>query len=198
MDYFVLRMAVGLEGNDHAVIDSLPSKCPTEWRFFEGEPLASEFPENVALKLSRNFSTGRKLQDFVGNIIGLLIVSARAQTAIESAGVTNGEFLPVTIKDQKGKLVPQSFAILNLLGSEDAIDMKKSDVRMGAIEKTQVKAINRLVLNRQGIGRDARMFRASTMLRLVLVREDVRDALDAAGLTGYATFPADGWNGMDF
>jgi hypothetical protein len=194
MDYFVLLLDSEAGG---AVIDAFPKGSPADWKFDEGISLARAFPRNGSVIFSRNFLQLRKLLDFQPNILNTLIVSARARKVIEALGVTNAEFLPVAVKDHKGKVAAEDYAILNLLGGEDAIDMERSRFQMNRIDKDQVARFFELAVNPKGIDADARLFRCSRARRVFLVRQDARDALARAGLTGLRMVPAEGWNGQE-
>ena len=115
----------------------------------------------------------------------------------ESLEIANAEYLPVDIKDHKGQVVGKNYAILNLLGGEDAIDMEKSVYKMNSLEKDQVARIKKLAINENGIRPGMKMFRCSKQRRLVLIREDVLEAFKSAGLTGFKVYKAEGWNGIE-
>lgn len=193
MNYFVLTVA----SQDGAIIDSYPRGSPAEWKFDEGIHLAREFPERAEVTFSRNFPDFRKLYDFQPNILGALIISAKARQLVDSLGVPHVEFLPVSIKDHRGNVVAGDYAILNLLGGEDAIEMERSDYKMNHINKEQIGRIKKLALKPEAISAEAKMFRCSRMRRLYLIREDVLAAFNEAGLTGFRTYPAEGWNGLE-
>lgn len=195
MNYFVLKVPAGPED---AVIDSLPEGAPAEWRFDEGQALAAEFPSDAVLKFSSNFPDGRRLHDFVANVLTMLIVSPKVRQVLEELEVPQVEYLPVTIVDHRGQVAGEDYSIVNLLGSQPAIDMSKSRYDMSHLAKDQIGDIDELVLDRDAIAADAKLFRATTSRRLFLMREDVLQALDAAGVEGKRTFVADGWDGMDF
>jgi hypothetical protein len=191
MDYWVLIV----KSADGGVIDAYPEGAPADYMFGEGIPLASKFPDDAYVQFSDNFPTLRKVKDFQPNVLQALIISPRARAIIQDLGVA-AEFLPVSIKDHKGKVVAKDHAIVNLLGSVPAIDMKKSEYRLSALDKSQISRIKRLVLDPGKLGKDAKMFRCTHNLTLVLIRDDVRLAFEQAGLTGFVTLPAQDWDGL--
>jgi hypothetical protein len=193
MNYFVLKT----NAPDGGLIEMYPPKSPTDWKFDEGKSLIKEFPRAAAVQFSDNYPDARKLYDFQTNTLQAFIISERARKLLESLEVNNAEYLPVDIKDHKGQVVGKNYAILNLLGGEDAIDMEKSDYKMDSLEKDQIGRIKNLVINPKGIRPGAKMFRCTKERRLVLIREDVLDAFKKAGLTGFRTFEANGWDGFD-
>ncbi|NTX63318.1 hypothetical protein HUA74_21945 [Myxococcus sp. CA051A] len=193
MKYFVFKvMAV-----EAGFVDEYPRGSPTKWKFSKGISLAREFPMGGEVSFSDNYPDDRSLYDFQPNLMSGLLVSGRARKIIESLEVTNAEWLPVVVKDQQGSVVGPDYAFLNLQGAEDAIDLERSDYRMDAIAKDQIDRINNLVLKPGTISPQAKMFRCTTYLRLILIREDVLAAFEQAGLTGFRTYEAEGWDGLE-
>ncbi len=193
MKYFVLKT----KSKDGGVIGMYPPKSPAGWMFHKGQSLIDKFPKAAAVQFSNNFPEARKLYDFQENTLSALIVSERVRQLLESLGITNAEYLLVDIKDHKGQVVGKSYAILNLLGAEDAIDMEKGEYEMDPLDKDQIGQITRLAINKKGIRPGAKMFRCSKELRLVLINEEVHEAFKKAGLTGFKVFEAEGWEGFD-
>ena len=194
MNYFVLKT----KARDGGVIGLYPPKSPAGWKFDKGQSLIHEFPKGASVQFSNNFPDARKLYDFQPNTLSALIVSERVRKVLEAQEITNAEYLPVDIEDHKGQVVGKNYAFLNLLGSEEAIDMEKGEYRMSALDKEQIGMISRLAINEKGIRPGAKMFRCSKDLRLILINEEVLEALKSAGLTGFKAFEAEGWEGFDF
>jgi hypothetical protein len=194
MDYWIL----GDQGGEGGLIDCYPLGSPDDYLFDEALPLAAEFPPGASVKFSRNFPQFRALKDFQPNTMGALIVSPRVRQLLDGLGVKNAEYLPLAIKDHRGDVIAPEYAILNLLGSEAAVDMKASDVIMDDLDEDQFLSVNKLVLDQASISPGAKIFRCSTRRRLFMVRNDVKEAFEKAALTGYRVFAADGWDGKDY
>jgi hypothetical protein len=184
MDYFVLTV----HSEQGGVVDSYPDGAPKGWRFDEGIPLAKEFPKNASVQFTPNFPKARKLEDFQPNLLSLLIVSPRVREVLKALEVKNAEFLPVTVKDQKKKTLANDYAILNVLGAEDAIDLARSTVQMDTIIDGDIARVRKLVLKKK-IDPAAKIFRCEKRTNLILVRDDVRAALEKAKLTGCKLVP---------
>jgi hypothetical protein len=193
VQYFILK-ALGDDGD--VFIDALPDGGPADWRFAEGKPLAKEFPESATVRFSDNFPNGRRLLDFVNNISDVLIVSTRVREVFDAINIRNVEYLPITILNHRGKVAPGNYFIANVLGSEPAIDMEKSDVVASNLDG-EIATINNLVVDRESISSDAKLFRAATLKTLFFIREDALAALTARGVSGVKTFDADGWDGLE-
>jgi len=179
------------------VIDAHPAGSPTGWKWHRGLPLGAEYPKDAAVEFTANYPDARELRDFQPNTLGALIASPRAREVLASLDVRGIEMLPVAIKDHSGKVIANDYAFLNPLGAQEAIDMECSRVTMGALDKSQVRGVDHLVLAPNRIDPDAKLFRCTTWMRLFLVRDDVKVAFEQAGLTGCRFFPAEGWDGLD-
>ncbi len=193
MNYFIFAEK---RDKSSAIIEGMPENGPAEWKYDEGEQLSRSFPSGATLRFSSNFPDRRELRDFIPNPLSALIVSPKARAVIEGLVRVRCEFLPVTVGDHTRSPVGKDYAILNILGGVAAIDMKRSKVVMGSIDKTQISYIDHLVIDAATIGPNDVFFRASMMRTLYIIREDVKSAFELAGLTGWKTYPCEGWNGM--
>lgn len=191
MDYWVLRA----ESTDGAIIDALPEGSPSNWKMHEGAPLASQFPAGGKVGFSDHFPDRRKLYDFVSNILGLLIVSPRVRRVVEELELDNVEFLSLTMCDHEWRPVADGYCILNVLGSQEAIDMEKSQYQLSALSK-EIAHIENLVLRKDNIDPRAGLFRARNMMELFLMSDRVHEAFVKAGLTGFVAHPAEGFDDM--
>lgn len=181
--------------DDAAVITDFP-EGPQSFEFARGEPVASEVAAGATVRFSDRYP-GRQLRDFQQNTLSAVIASAHARAVIQSLEIGPVEFIPVAVLDHRGKVAASDYAIVNLLGCQPAIDMKKSALSMSTLIPTRVARIKRLVLDREAISEDAKMFRCEHALRTFIIREDVKEAFEAARLTGFKAADADGWNGLE-
>jgi hypothetical protein len=191
MNYWVLKA----ESADGGIIDALPKDSPTNWKFAEGTPLARQFPAGGKVSFSDHFPDRRKVYDFVRNTVGVLLVSSRVKQVLEEVHVDNVEFLPVTLCDHQWNPVAEGYGILNVLGSQDAIDMQKSEYETSVISG-DISHVSNLVLAKDKIDPKADLFRARNMMELILISDRVREAFNKAGLTGFKAHPAEGFDDM--
>ncbi|WP_043709743.1 imm11 family protein [Corallococcus macrosporus] len=193
MKYFAFKVMAEEAG----LIDAYPRGSPTDWKFERSISLAKEFPLGGEVSFSDSYPDDQNLYDFQPNLMSDLLVSGKARKVIESLGVSNAEWLPVTVKNHQGHVVGPDYAFLNLQGTEDAIDMGRSKYELNHIFKDQVGLIENLVLQPKSISPNAKFFRCSTYRRLILVRDDILTAFEDAGLTGFRTYDAEGWDGVE-
>ncbi|MFP2960102.1 imm11 family protein [Myxococcus sp. 1LA] len=192
MDCWVLKA----ESADGGIIDALPEGSPANWKFSRGESLVRQFPVCGKVSFSDHFPERRKLYDFVKNTVGVLLVSSRVKRVLEDLHVGNVEFLPVSMCDHQWNPVAEGYEILNVLGSEDVIDLEKSDVDIDPITKKEVTRVGNLVLTQGKIDPKADIFRARNMMELILISDRTKLAFERAGLTGFRAHPAEGFDDM--
>lgn len=194
MEYWVFRPFMS---RGAGLIDAYPKRSPAGWKFDEGVSLAAKYPKNATVKFSANFRDARELRDFQPNTLNAMIASPKARDLVAALDIGGIEVLPVALQDHTGKVVGADYAFLNPLGSQDAIDMERSVVRMDPLDEGQISRVKNLVLATSRIDPEAKLFRCTTFLSVFLVRDDVKQAFEKAGLTGTRFFPAEGWDGLD-
>jgi len=178
------------------MIEGFPDNGPTDWRYHEGIPLAGEFPSGATLQFSRGYPDRRELRDFLPNPLSALIISSRVRVLLEGRKAVGCEFLPVRILDHAGAVAAEGYSILNLQGGLPVIDLKRSGHTMGALDKTQIDDITNLIVDPTAVTDGHLIFRASMMRRLFLIQDELKSTFDDVGVTGWRTWPADGWDGM--
>src|SRR5687768_17265753 len=123
MGYWVISCT-----NDGAVLGGFPRSKIKDYRYGEGERLAKEFPKKATVQFADKFKDRRKLYDFIFNLESALFVSSKVKDILEQLETPDLEFLPVSVKDHKGTVIADDYFILNPIGTQDIIDMKKSKV----------------------------------------------------------------------
>lgn len=197
MNYWILKTPIQ---NEAAYLSALPSAGPEDYRYSKGERLKDEHPQNEAsiMCFDMDYPENIKLLNFVSNINDVLIGDAKVCEVLNKYALDNIELLPIWIMDHQKSIVSKEYCIINLIGSIDIIDMDKSDYTMGSINKTQIKMIDELIIKRDNIPEEAKIFRASNKLDEMFINDELKQAFESAGLTGWKAIPADGWDGLDF
>ncbi len=180
-------------GNKSAIITKLPEQLDKR-DVNRGGLLAGNLNGKLALRFSNNYPEYVKLYDFVENTLNFLIVSERAKTVFEAEGVQGLEYLPVQIFDHRGNLAGDNYYLINFLVPQPIIDMKCSGLIMSSIDGS-IENIKNLRLNLDGVDPEAKLFRATTERYTNFITDDLIQAMNAAGITGIKTVPAEGWDG---
>lgn len=130
---------------------------------------------------------GIEFRDLVGNTMGMYVVSERLKDVLLEHADAEFELIPLRIINRKGRAEADTFWIANLLDRQVACaDVAKSDMDEMRMKKGRFKNIRRLVLRDAALDPSFKIFRLGEMPKLFLVREDLRDAIEAAGVSGCA------------
>ncbi len=122
------------------------------------------------------------------------VVSAPLRALLEpELGKSRVEFLPVRIRDHKGRAVEGEHFVLNPLDVLDAIDVEASNVDYHDFDPTQLIMCEQLVI--KPLPDDVMMFRPHNWTRLILVREEIADKLKESGLSGLSFTAAEDYAG---
>ncbi len=140
------------------------------------------FPKNVVFKMA--MESGMQVVDIVPNTLMKKIISEKVKDVLEEHSTSKCEFLPIKIKNHKGRLVEGLFYIANLLESVPCLDKNRSEFVIDALDKTQMDHISHLFLDEKMISEDIDLFRLSEMNTLFLIREDLVSKLKEAQISG--------------
>jgi hypothetical protein len=181
--------------NQGAVIETPAKGAPSNWRFFKGKSLAAEFPTGAVLKFSKDFPKQYKLFDFVSNTLSLLIASQKVKDILDSLGIDNCEYLSVSIKNHKDKIVGPNYYIIHPLNGEEGIDMEKSVYDRDAFDENEIHRVRKLSLNKEQISPSVHLFRFKPLPHDYFVDSILAIALKKSKVTGFRLLEADNWNG---
>ncbi len=189
---------------DDAVIwtaAAVPGACRlTELRGYDqdhwltrGDPLATTWPNNVRYGMDPQSPQDMLLLDAVPARRPIIVASQRLADFL-AAAVPSGtiELLPLTLVNHKKRVVKERYLIVNPLGQQDCLDIKKCGVTWSEIARDTIDELKRLAIDLRRIEPGVAIFRPRYYRRLILLRRSLAQAIDAAGFTGVSwTEPAD-------
>lgn len=147
-------------------------------------PIATEFPEDVALHMHKDFVDDLLLTDNVLNLDRLIIASARLKSALEAQQISHVEYLPVRIIDHRGRVASKDYFIVHPINHVARIDEQASDFKMSMIKKDRIQSFKRLVLDKSSIPDDRKIFNLHNFTKATFVRRDLANALSADNFSG--------------
>ncbi|MBZ4417958.1 imm11 family protein [Myxococcus sp. RHSTA-1-4] len=156
--------------------------CMESYLLHEGVSVKSWFPTDTVFQLDD--SRGIKLTDSIPNTLHLLIVSEKLKGVLEEKSGAAIEFLPVRIRNQRGRFVQEPYFIVNPVGTLECVAREKSRFWCSEIRPDQVFHFHNLVLDESKIPPDARLFRLKEKSNLFIVREDLGKDILRAGCDG--------------
>lgn len=149
-----------------------------------GVARSDDFPDDAEFNMDPQHPRSVKLPDQATNLEDLLVVSGRVKGFVETLDLEDVEFLPVRIINHKGRLASDDYWIVNPLTVVDCIDTDASDIEWNKIEPDRISFCDELVLRDDEIPEELRIFRPKHLEDVVLVHEEVGEALAAEGFPG--------------
>lgn len=185
-DYFVW------ETRRRCASDALVSEFPPTLKkygvsFLTGRRFLDPLP-----KLDVRYGSGVPTDDLVIFKNRCLIHSHRLIKVLHDVGVDNIDYYPLHVINEMTGEVHQSYQAANILDVIFCIDKEKSDLYIDDENPYNLWFIDRLALLEERLG-DSRCFRLGERLSTVIVHRDVKEAIEAAGITGPVFLPAEGY-----
>jgi hypothetical protein len=140
--------------------------------------------KDVRFHMDPGFPKQIQLPDYVENLHGHIIVSARFKDLVQRHQSEHLQCLPITIIDHKGRVASTEYWFLNPYRLQDAIDQKASALTWNKIDPTRISGCGRLVLDESRIDQGAHLFRLAHMPTRPVMSATLADAVQAAGMTG--------------
>lgn len=162
-----------------------PSGVTKGHQIASGVSRAASWPQGLLCRMSDDYPKDIQLPD---SLFGpsWVIVSSRARAIAEPAARDTVEWLPVGIADHKGRTVAQDYAIVNPLKVVDAIDVAASKPIWNLIQTDLIASCEQLVIDQARVPAELQMFRLRHLEHQVVLRADLAQSLEAAGLVGLA------------
>ena len=183
--------------DDGPIIKDDLEEGPESWEFLENESLLDEFPDVGVLSFCDE-NDSKKMYDFIDNRFRVQIVSKKVKDIMLAHGLdlSQVEYFPVTIKDQQGGIVSTEYFMLNYINAQPIIDMNASEYKLSSFDASQISFMNKMELNCTDVDPKAKIFHPLTYKNITIIESSLLNAFKEAGVTGFWTIPAQGWNGM--
>jgi hypothetical protein len=120
-------------------------------------------------------------------------VSARFRKVLEGAGVDNVDYYPVRVVNQVTGEIRDDYFQANVVGSIACLDRGASEIVTSPRVARIIRGIPRLAIDESKIQGEL-LFRLAEVKVILLAHERVKNAVEAARLTGVAFFPANGYS----
>lgn len=154
-----------------------------DYRLFDGESLAEQWPSGVYFEMNRDHPDDKRLVDSLFNTDSLLVVSERLRSFLEGWPIAHAEFLPVEIRDHKRKRVDKPYHILNLAHHHDCLDATASYAEASMVPG-EYDRVEGLVLRNEEAIADEPLFRLARFGVPTIVKRELAEAIDAEGFSG--------------
>lgn len=132
--------------------------------------------------------------DYEFNLAGLPLVSPNLQTALAKAGVDNLQYFDTRFLTSRGRVLRSDYKVANVVGLVACFDWDRSVYDDRHRADGLAIHIEKLVIDLRRV-RGKRLFRIEEAQYILIVARDVRDALDAAAITGIKFTAPDDYRG---
>ena len=148
-----------------------------------GEPLAERWPADVRYHMDPATPSDMRLCDNIKAIDPVIVASARLADFLQQRAGPTIETLPVSIVNHKRRVESQRFFIVRPLVLVDALDRERSKPTWSKISPDSIDVVKRLVVDANRVPPDRLLFRLQHYMRVIIVRQQLAQAIDEAGFT---------------
>lgn len=181
-DFVVLD--TGFTRDRHINFEALRRQEPVLER---GWPTGDVAREMTAMKMDRDFRRHTRLGDLVVNADDLLIASPR-MAALLSEHESALEFLPLLIRDHKGKIATKDHVVVHPTPSIDCLNESCVEER-NSLDEHWVYRMPSMRLVERKIPKKRRLFRVQGVRGCSVVHQSLASAIEEADLSGVCFWP---------
>jgi len=131
-----------------------------------------------------------ELTDFISTTLPGLTISKKFKQALDKAGVDNIDYYPARVTNEVTREVFEDIYVANVIGLIACMDTEKSEYETYPGIPNKINEIDTLVLHDNAI-KGYKIFRLKEFSTLVIVDENVKDAIENAGITNTICIPVE-------
>jgi len=165
-------------------------------RLHLGEAVPADFGQPIEYPMNDLFPDDIELSDNYERA-GQIVISKRLKEAVEK-GLKNHhlQFLPVTIRNHKGRVASKDYFLLHSQDMCDCIDQKKSKVRWSPLNKKKIIRCESLVIKPDAVPKSLSLFRLEHWGSNIVVSKAFADSLLKQKFVGLSFVEPSKYNGM--
>jgi hypothetical protein len=177
--FFILR---GASGDEFCRVWERPDGIRSMRPAKRGTSMLDRWSDDVSFAVAGRHP-GQKVPDAIKNAQECLMVSDRLKALVEENVVSPVEFLPFTLLNHKGRVASDSMWVVNLLDTVACADMDATKGSMSPFHEGEIQDLVELHVIEDRVPDDRKIFRVAEHPATFLVRDDLRAAIDEAGMT---------------
>ncbi len=177
--FFILGPA---RDDEFCKIDMVAQDFPSMNPARRGRSMVDTWPKDARLKMERRHK-GIKVPDVVLNPHRCLMVTDRMKRLLQEHIATPVEYLPFTLVNHKGRVADDAMWVVNLLDSVACVDMEKTDGSESPFYPGEFQDLLELHVLEEKLPSDRAIFRLKECPEVLLVRDDLRRAIEDAHLS---------------
>ncbi len=167
------------------------------WQLQKGVSRARTFPADAEVHMHPRSPKSVGLTDNLRNGARLVVASAELTNFLRGQELKQVEYLPVTVKNHKGRAVKVPYFIVHPVEPIDCLDIAASNPTMNEIIPSDIDWVEQIVLDHARIDPARRLFRVARFSNIVFVRDDLAKAVSDGGFSGVAFENLDEYEGSE-
>ncbi|MBW2738072.1 MAG: hypothetical protein JRE64_04315 [Deltaproteobacteria bacterium] len=176
----------------------IPDAIPKQYQLLEGVSRLDGWPEDVVFEFSKHRPEGMNLTDYFENSSQWLIISNRFRAVLEEFDVKDIEYLPVKIKNHKGRMASEHYWIANFLVLTEAVDRERSIFDDNPGSENGIFSFDKLVLREDILKSGPVIFSLKEEPMTVIARQDLVERIKEEGLTGVEFVETDNFSTLEY
>jgi len=154
------------------------------YHLMSGVSFIESFPPGVEFGMSPDYPDNIVLTDNLINSESLIVGSARLRRFLESRDTSFLEYLPVSIRNHKGRVASKDYFVVNPIVPVDCLDEDASEAEASSIIPGEIEMVQRLVLDPQRVDPAREIFRIARFPEITVVQRKLAEAIDKENFTG--------------
>ena len=175
-EYYILGPA---REDQYCKVAMAPQDFPSLNPAKRGRSMSDEWPENAEFRMKPRHP-GLMVPDVVLNPHECLMVTDRMRALLDRHIDTPVEYLPFTLLNHKGRVADDSMWVVNLLDSVGCADMEKTRGSESPFYPGEIQDLRKLFVIEEKLPTDRKIFRLGECPPTILVRDDLRHAIEEA------------------
>lgn len=184
MKFYFIDVLGNLDDEELCFINNLPKNMGLSFYMpAKGERMDDEYPNPAFVHMSLE-EKGLKLASLLGNTHNYLKLHQSVVDVIQqSCADIEIEYLPFQLINHKGRVHSDEYFIVNPIGTFDAMNLNKSQIKYFRGNKDKIVSIKRYVLDPEKLAQAPALFRLPQKPTYYIIREDLAQAFNEHGFT---------------
>jgi hypothetical protein len=178
-EFFILGPA---RDDQYCKIAATPQDFPSMNPASRGRSMSDEWPGDAEFRMEPRHP-GLMVPDVVLNPDLCLMVTDRMRAFLDGHIDTPVEYLRFTLMNHKGRMADDSMWVVNLLDSVACADLEKTDGTESPFYPGELQDLLELHVIEEKLPTDRKIFRLGECPATILVRDDLRRAIEDAGFS---------------
>jgi len=171
------------------------SGVPKAFQIDMGVARSEGWPAEASAAMDPDFPKDLGLADSLDGA-NFVVISGKVKQLLQQEAPGKIEFLPIKIINHKGRVASDDYFVLNPLETVDCIDKEASSVELDSLNKDMIDMCAQLVLKEDVIPPELKVFRTKYWRGRILIRRDLAQKMEQAGLTCLNFIEPEEYTGM--